>query len=328
MRFHISSLLVLVFGLMTVLAPVGVRSQAAHGAEIFVTSLGEFPNHVGIVGAYNLDGSPMNPTLISGLNNPQGIAVSGGNLFVTNTGNYQTPGTIGLYTASGASINPALSSGLPEPSRVAISGSDVFITNANGKIGKYTTSGATVTATLIAFGGYPVFPAVTGTDLFVTDMSVNRINKFTTSGATVNLSFIPFIPGLNGAGGLAVSDGKLYVASRIGTIGEYDAATGATINASLVTGLSYPVGLSLFDGHLFVVNFGSYSGGLFKGYVGEYDLDGTPVNPALITGLTNPIDIAVANIPDPSAGVLLVAGLASLIRRRRNVAASRASISG
>jgi hypothetical protein len=48
---------------------------------------------------------------------------------------------------------------------------------------------------------------------------------------------------------------QLYVSDQnTGTVGEYDAATGAAINPNLVTGLSQPVGLAVSGNTLFVAN--------------------------------------------------------------------------
>ena len=58
----------------------------------------------------------MNASLVSGLNAPGGIAVSGSTLFVTNTNS----GTIGEYTTSGATVNASLVSGLPSPQGIAV----------------------------------------------------------------------------------------------------------------------------------------------------------------------------------------------------------------
>jgi DNA-binding beta-propeller fold protein YncE len=45
---------------------------------------------------------------------------------------------------------------------------------------------------------------------------------------------------------LAVFDGHLYVVNNgTNSIGEYNAATGATINAALITGLSDPQGIAV-----------------------------------------------------------------------------------
>jgi hypothetical protein len=72
----------------------------------------------------------VNASLISGLNNPQGIAIFGSDLFVVNTGS----STIGEYLPDGTTVNADLLSGLnspygiavvPEPSVVALMGSGV-----------------------------------------------------------------------------------------------------------------------------------------------------------------------------------------------------------
>src|SRR5580704_8258519 len=49
-----------------------------------------------------------------------------------------------------------------------------------------------------------------------------------------------------------------------GAVGEYNAATGAAINANFITGLSDPFGLALSGNDLFVANLSS-------GTVGEYN---------------------------------------------------------
>jgi streptogramin lyase len=99
------------------------------------------------------------------------------------------------------------------------------------------------------------------------------------------------VTGLSLPYGITVSpDGAdLFVANfSSNSIGEYDALTGATINAALVTGLNQPTGLAISGSHLYIANSGD-------GTIGQYNLDGTAVNPALITGLDNPLDIAAFN---------------------------------
>ncbi len=82
----------------------------------------------------------VNASLISGLNGPWGIAVSGSNLFVANYGN----STIGEYTTSGAVGECLADHGVKLALlNIAVSGSNLFVTNyGNGTIGEYTTSGA------------------------------------------------------------------------------------------------------------------------------------------------------------------------------------------
>ena len=76
------------------------------GGDLFVVNEGS-----DTIGEYTTSGLPVNPSLISGLSTPFGIAVSGADLFVTNAAN----GTIGEYTTSGAPVKPALISGLGLP---------------------------------------------------------------------------------------------------------------------------------------------------------------------------------------------------------------------
>src|SRR5438477_4028466 len=78
--------------------------------------------------------------------------------------------------------------------------------------------------------------------------------------------------------------GEIFVSNfRGGTIGEYDASTGATINPALVSGLSSPSGLALAGGNLFVASPG-------RGTVGKYTTSGATVNASLISGLDGATD--------------------------------------
>jgi hypothetical protein len=135
---------------LTLCAALWAMPGTAH-AQIFVAS-----SSTGTIGEYNLDGTTINASQVSGLNAPYGIAVSGGDIFVASS----PTGTIGEYTTSGVTVNASLVSGLggyPNgPTCIAVSGVDIFVANFNGTIGEYTTSGATVNATLVSgLGGYP-----------------------------------------------------------------------------------------------------------------------------------------------------------------------------
>lgn len=87
----------------------------------------------------------------------------------------------------------------------------------------------------------------------------------------------------------AAAYGQIYVANfGTGTIGKYDATTGAAINASLVSGLNGPIGIALSGGHLYVANSGA-------GTIGEYDAaTGATMNASLVSGLYYPWGIAVS----------------------------------
>ena len=84
----------------------------------------------------------------------------------------------------------------------------------------------------------------------------------------------------------------LYVSPQAANVvGEYDATSGAAINANLVTageGLNRPVGLALSGNNLFVSNFGGTT-------VGEYDATtGAAINASFITGLNAPYGMALS----------------------------------
>jgi hypothetical protein len=88
---------------------------------------------------------------------------------------------------------------------------------------------------------------------------------------------------------------QLYVAQDGSvSVGDYNATTGAAINASLISvsaGVSYPTGLALSGDKLFVANAGSNT-------VGEYNINNSKVvlsNPKFIAeGLSWPIGLAIS----------------------------------
>src|ERR1700745_4046169 len=112
------------------IASVALWTISVHAQDqIFVANSG-----AGTIGDYAASGAAINPSLISGLNGPTGVAVSDQRLFVTNA----TSGTIGEYTVSGTTINASLISGLNGPAGIAVSGGNLFVANkGNGTIGEY-----------------------------------------------------------------------------------------------------------------------------------------------------------------------------------------------
>jgi len=122
----------------------------------------------------------------------------------------------------------------------------------------------------------------------------------------------PPVSGLNRSpSGLAVSGGDLFVGNGYsGTIGEYTTG-GATVNASLVSGLSGPEGLEVSGGDIFVVNNST-------GTIGKYTTGGATVNASLVSGLDLPECLDVETVPEPSSFGLLAIGLALLPLLRRH----------
>jgi len=85
---------------------------------------------------------------------------------------------------------------------------------------------------------------------------------------------------------IAVSGNDIFVANLgLGTIGEYT-ASGATVNAALISGLNNPEGIAVEGNNLFVANEGN-------GTVGKYTTSGAVENATLISGLPDASAIAV-----------------------------------
>lgn len=158
-------------------------------------------NNAGYVDEYTVSGGAViasHPSLISGLNEPTGIAISGGDIFVAEQGS----ASIAEYTLSGGPVNTSLISSLYDPMNLAIT-SDIFIANyGSGNIGEYTTSGAPVNTSLIYYGSdNPEGLAITGGDVFVTGNASGTVGEYTTSGGTITSSLIL---GLSNPTGIAV----------------------------------------------------------------------------------------------------------------------------
>ena len=159
--------------------------------QIYVANAGGGSPGSGTIGEYTTAGATVNASLVSGLNYPLGLAVSGGNLFVAGLGD-----TIGEYTTAGATVNATLVSGLNAPIGLAISGGNIFVANyLGGTIGEYTTAGATVNASLVSGLNGPHGLAVSGGDIFVANCSDyvsgnGTIGEYTTDGDTVNASLV------------------------------------------------------------------------------------------------------------------------------------------
>jgi DNA-binding beta-propeller fold protein YncE len=113
--------------LVATLAALGAMPTAARGGDIFVTS-------GNAIGEYTTSGATVNDAMITRLDGPQGLAESGGNLFVANNNN----GTVGEYTTLGATVNASLITGLNGPQGIIVSGGNLFVTNYPAGFGNGT----------------------------------------------------------------------------------------------------------------------------------------------------------------------------------------------
>ncbi len=269
--------------LAAILIPASVRAQ------LYVGDQGN--NSVGTYDATT--GAAVNANFITGLSSPQGLLLSGNSLFVTNFFGNGSVGNVGTYNATtGTANNASLVTGLDGTDSVALFGNNLFVSNIGGTIGEYNaTTGAAINANFITGIGNPQGIALFGSNLLIADSNSNRVLEYDAlTGILINGNFIT---GLNGPSMLAVMGNSLFVSNfgtgTDGTVGKYKATTGAAINAAFIpSGLNAPDGLAVAGNKLYVVNFGG-------GTVGEYDATtGAAINASLITGLNQPIGIAIA----------------------------------
>jgi hypothetical protein len=126
--------------------------------------------------------------------------------------------------------------------------------------------------------------------IYITVPHSNTVSEYSARGAAINANLIT--TGLNMPIWIAASGNTLFVANTgSGTIGTYNATTGAPINGRFITGASG--GLAVSGNILFVVAGGGPSVGTDT--VGEYDAStGAVINANFITGLIAPRTIAVS----------------------------------
>ncbi|MEO6848906.1 MAG: PEP-CTERM sorting domain-containing protein [Chthoniobacterales bacterium] len=284
--------------------------------------------------------------------------VSHAQIFVSNS----DAGTIGKYNADGTVVNTSYITTGGQPYGMTLNGTDLYVgTLGTSVINKYNaTSGATISAPLQNWAAAVSDVAYYNGNIYAAYYGANKVGAYS---ATVPQSVIShnFITGIPTDHGIAITvGGILYVTSYInsintpnsGTVGSYNATTGAAINASLITGLTNPWGLAVdASGNIYVASdvagtsgfVGKYSslgatlnatlitgldrplylaldgsGDIFvsnygSGIIGEYTTSGGNVNASLISGLTHPTGIAVfAAVPEPSSVALLCLGAGAI----------------
>ncbi|MGD0058156.1 MAG: NHL repeat-containing protein [Verrucomicrobiia bacterium] len=251
----------------------------------------------------------------SGLNYPDGLALDGsGNLYVANSG---AGGTIEVFPPEGGTGSVFATSGLSFPLGLT-----------------FDSSG----------------------NLYVANAASSTIEEFSPNGS--GTVFATAAAGLNGPSALAFdSSGNLYVANEGNyTIEEFGPGGTGTVFATSASGVSNPYGLAWFGGNLYVANGGNNTierfnalgqGSIFSStnllsfpdeiafdssgnlYVAcnsvtlgdsqilKFNQDG--VGSVFASGLDGAVGIAIEEIPEPSALLLLGLGLSALAfsHRRR-----------
>lgn len=254
------------------------------------------------VAAYNLDGTPLNTSLISGMYSVDDLTISGTNIYVAYTAtSSSTRNQIGVYTITGTTENAALLTGLVGPVYVTVSGSLIY--TSTYEIGTYTLTGSTVNAAFITGLSLPNATVISGSNLYVANAGSGTIGEYNAStGTAINASLIT---GLDTPTSMAVSGNLLFVATNSGTIGTYN-LDGTPVNPTLISDISGALAISILGQDMYVLNRST-------GTIGQYGLDGTPINPTLVTGLGPNASTYLMVVPEPDSVFLLLAGLGVLL---------------
>lgn len=114
---------------------------------------------VNTIGRANLDGTGVNASFITGLDEPRSIAVNGTHIFWTNSGS----NSIGRANLDGSGPNSAFIQGTASPRGLAINGTYIYWTNFNpNSIGRATLAGGSVNQSFAPLSSYSGAIAVDG----------------------------------------------------------------------------------------------------------------------------------------------------------------------
>ncbi|MEI9999299.1 MAG: PQQ-binding-like beta-propeller repeat protein [Verrucomicrobiota bacterium] len=172
----------------------------------------------------------------------------------------------------------------------------VYVSNDFGsQVSEYSDSGQLISADFISTDAATGLALANGT-LYVTQG--DELAAFNATTGAVDSSFTT-VSGLStplgvAVNSMAISGGDVYVAEGNGTIGEFNATTGATVNSSLISGLNEAAAISISGGDLYVASFPD--SGSTVGTVGVYNATtGAAITKSLVSGLNTPQGLVLAN---------------------------------
>jgi len=173
--------------------PTGIAVDAS--GKIFVVENGN-----NYVSKYNADGSVVNTTFINVATSPDGILISGSDMYVVRWAS----SAVGKYTTDGATTNASFLSytGITwRPYNVARDSLGNFYVTGNDRVIKFASDGTLINSNLISFTGAYGLAIDSGDNLFVGAYGGSTIAKYTTNGAVINANFIT---GVNNVTGIVV----------------------------------------------------------------------------------------------------------------------------
>ena len=164
---------------------------------------------------------------------PDGIALSGSNIYVTNT----DANNVLIFNTDGALTGAITSGAFDSPQGIALSGSNIYVANtyANNVL-IFNTDGALTGAITSGAFAYPAGIALSGSNIYVTNPGANNVLIFNTDGA---LTGAITSGAFDSPQGIALSGSNIYVmntdASNVLIFNTDGALTG-----TITSGMNYP----------------------------------------------------------------------------------------
>jgi hypothetical protein len=256
----------------------------AHGNFVYWVSEGDTT-----IGRAKINGTGANNGFIAGLFQPHAVAVDSKFVYWAQGGG--PDGSIGRANLDGSGANPNFipsSAGVINPRGIAVTASGLYWANGGGTIGRANLDGSGPNPALINSGSQICGLAADQSFIYWLDASIGqRIGRAALDGSSPDPNFIT---GVNAGCGIAVDGTFLYwAATASNAIGRAPVGGGAADNGFIANaGASGTSGVAVNPQYIFWGNPGTTD------FIGRANLNGSSPNPTLISGPTNPAQLAAA----------------------------------
>jgi hypothetical protein len=200
----------------------------------------------GTIGRAEIDGNNPEPSFITSLENPEGIAVDSGHIYWAEARDHQEGhGTIGRATLAGGSVEKEFITGAGDPHGVAVSSEYVYWTNgSHTDIGRATITGGSPEQSFISRFGNLGGIAVDATNLYWIENG--NIIEYTVAGKFAN-----FASANEGTRGIAIDSNHVYWSDVTnGRIGRSELDLSNT-NPEFIVGVHGVFGVAAGAGHVY-----------------------------------------------------------------------------
>jgi len=223
--------------------------------------------------------------LVTGLSNPQGVAVDGnGNVFIADA----TDGALFEWTSGTLNTVATL---LFAPSSLAVDSSGNVYIGENGRVDEWIASTSTVTPVVTTGLNGACSVAVDGNgNVYIASYGDSTVKEWVKSSNTVN-TLIPL--GLTSPLGIASdSSGNLYISdSGDGALKERLASSN-TLTTLVSSGLSFPSGVAVdASGNVFIADEGDST---VKEFIPPPSITAQPQNALATVGQSGPVSLTVS----------------------------------